>query len=125
TSIGISLVPPLCASGYGLGTGSWPVAGGAALLFLANMVAIVLVASVAFLAVGFNRINVALLEQAEFVQSEGAQGRIAWAISRRLEQLFEARWGHWMRFLMPFMLLAIVYVPLRQALDEVAWQIRV
>jgi uncharacterized hydrophobic protein (TIGR00271 family) len=45
TSIGISLVPPLCASGYGLGTGAWPVAGGAALLFLTNMVAIVLVAT--------------------------------------------------------------------------------
>jgi len=125
TSIGISLVPPLCASGYGLGTSAWPVAGGAALLFLTNMVAIVLVATVAFIAVGFNRINVAQLEQAEFDQREGNQGRITWAISRRLEQLFEARWGHWLRVLMPFMLLAIVYVPLRQALDEVAWQIRV
>ena len=118
-------VPPLCASGYGLGTSTWSVAGGAALLFLTNMVAIVLVATVAFIAVGFNRINVAQLEQAEFLQSAGAQGRITWAISRRLEQLFEARWGHWLRVLMPFMLLANVYVPLRRALDEVAWQIRV
>ncbi|WP_224240161.1 DUF389 domain-containing protein [Hyalangium gracile] len=125
TSIGISLVPPLCASGYGLGTSAWPVAGGAAMLFLTNMVAIVLVATVAFIAVGFNRVDVAQLERAEFLRSEGSQGRITWAISRRLEQLFEARWGHWLRVLMPFMLLAIVYVPLRQALDEVAWQIRV
>ncbi|WP_225413934.1 DUF389 domain-containing protein [Stigmatella hybrida] len=125
TSIGISLVPPLCASGYGLGTGVWPVAGGAALLFLANMVAIVLVATVAFLAVGFNRIGAVQLEQEEFLRSEGSQGRIIWAISRRLEQLFETRWGHWLRVLMPFVLLAMVYVPLRRALDEVAWQIRV
>jgi uncharacterized hydrophobic protein (TIGR00271 family) len=125
TSIGISLVPPLCASGYGLGTGAWPVAGGAALLFLTNMVAIVLVATVAFIAVGFNRTDVAQLEQTEFLRSEGGQGRITWAISRRLEQLFEAHWGRWLRVLMPFMLLAMVYIPLRQALDEVAWQIRV
>jgi len=39
TSIGISLVPPLCASGYGFGTAAWPVAGGAALLFLTNTTA--------------------------------------------------------------------------------------
>jgi uncharacterized membrane protein len=63
TSISISLVPPLCASGYGVGTAAGSVAGGAALLFLTNLVAI----------------------------------------------------------LMPFILLAAVYVPLRQALDEVAW----
>jgi uncharacterized hydrophobic protein (TIGR00271 family) len=125
TSIGISLVPPLCASGYGLGTGAWPVAGGAALLFLTNMVAIVLVATVAFIAVGFGRVGVAQLEHAEYHQNEGDQARLTWAISRRLEQLFEAHWGRWLRLLMPFMLLAIVYVPLRRALDEVAWQIRV
>lgn len=125
TSIGISLVPPLCASGYGLGTGTWPVAGGAALLFLTNMVAIVLVATVAFIAVGFNRVDVVQLEHAEYLQSEGGQARITWAISRRLEQLFEDRWGRWLRLLMPFLLLAMVYVPLRRALDEVAWQIRV
>lgn len=125
TSIGISLVPPLCASGYGLGTGSWSVSAGAGLLFLANMVAIVLVATVAFIAVGFNRIDVAGLERAEFLRGDGGKDRVTWAVSRRLEQLFEARWGHWLRLLMPFVLLAIVYVPLRRALDEVAWQIRV
>lgn len=125
TSIGISLVPPLCASGYGLGTSAWPVAGGAAMLFLTNMVAIVLVATVAFIAVGFNRVPVAQLEHAEFLRREGDHGRITWAISRRLEQLFEARWGSWLRVLMPFLLLATVYLPLRRALDEVAWQIRV
>jgi uncharacterized hydrophobic protein (TIGR00271 family) len=125
TSIGISLVPPLCASGYGLGTGAWAVSAGAGLLFLANMVAIVLVATVAFIAVGFNRIDVAGLERAEFVRGEGGKDRVTWAVSRRLEQLFEAHWGRWLRLLMPFVLLAIVYVPLRRALDEVAWQIRV
>ncbi len=125
TSIGISLVPPLCASGYGLGTGAWAVSTGAGLLFLANMVAIVLVATVAFVAVGFNRVGVARLEQAESLRIEGGKDSITWAVSRRLEQLFEAHWGRWLRLLMPFVLLALVYVPLRRALDEVAWQIRV
>jgi uncharacterized membrane protein len=62
TSIGISLVPPLCASGYGVGTAAWSVAGGAALLFLTNLVAIVVVGTVAFVAAGFNRVATVALE---------------------------------------------------------------
>jgi len=58
TSISISLVPPLCASGYGLGTGAWHVAGGAGLLFLTNLVAIIVIGTVAFVAAGFNQVNV-------------------------------------------------------------------
>jgi uncharacterized membrane protein len=58
TAISVSLVPPLCASGYGIGTAAWPVAGGAALLFLTNLVAIVVVATSAFVASGFNRVDV-------------------------------------------------------------------
>ncbi len=58
TSIGISLVPPLCASGFGLGILSWSIAGGAALLFLTNFVAIVAVGTIAFALSGFHRENV-------------------------------------------------------------------
>ncbi len=125
TSISISLVPPLCASGYGLGIMAWPVAGGAALLFLTNLVAIVVIGTVAFVAAGFNRVDVLALERAELEDNtDGA--RLAKALARRLSSLFESRiLGPLMRFLMPFALLAAVYVPLRHALDEVAWQVRV
>jgi uncharacterized hydrophobic protein (TIGR00271 family) len=124
TSIGISLVPPLCASGYGFGTQAWPVAGGAALLFLTNLVAIVVVGTVSFLAAGFNRVDVLALEREELSQ-EVKEAPVARALARRLSRVFESRWGPVMRFLMPFVLLAAVYVPLRRALDEVAWQVRV
>lgn len=124
TSIGISLVPPLCASGYGIGTGSLGVAGGAALLFLTNMVAIVVVGTVAFVVAGFTRVDVARLEREELAQAE-TTARISAALARRLAKLFESRVGPVLRFLMPFVLLAAVYVPLRRALDEVAWQVRV
>jgi uncharacterized hydrophobic protein (TIGR00271 family) len=123
TSIGISLVPPLCASGYGLGTVSWPVAGGAALLFLTNLVAIVAVGSVAFVASGFNRVHVATLEREELAAGDDAP--IARRLARRLARLFESRTGPALRLLMPFVLLAVIYVPLRRALDEVAWEVKV
>ena len=46
------------------------------------------------------------------------------AIARRLAGLFESKAGPALRFLMPLVLLAAVYVPLRRALDEVAWEVR-
>jgi uncharacterized hydrophobic protein (TIGR00271 family) len=123
TSISISLVPPLCASGYGLGTMDWTVAGGAALLFLTNLVAIVAVGTVSFVVAGFNRVNAVGLERDEL--RDGGQGaRVARALALRLARLFESQWGPALRFLMPFALLAAVYVPLRSALDEVAWEVR-
>jgi uncharacterized hydrophobic protein (TIGR00271 family) len=123
TSISISLVPPLCASGYGIGTGLWRVAGGAALLFLTNLVAIVVVGTIAFVASGFNRVGVVDLERVELEKGEDTP--VARALARRLARLFETRGGPAFRFLMPFVLLGAVYVPLRRALDEVAWQVRV
>jgi uncharacterized hydrophobic protein (TIGR00271 family) len=124
TSIGISLVPPLCASGYGVGTAAWSIAGGAALLFLTNLVAIVVVGTVAFVAAGFNRVDVVALEREE-LGKEAHDAPIARILARKLSRLFESRWGPVLRFLMPFVLLAAVYVPLRRALDEVAWEVRV
>jgi hypothetical protein len=55
TSISISLVPPLCASGYGFGTLNSTIAAGASLLFLTNLVAIVVVGTLTFVASGFNQ----------------------------------------------------------------------
>jgi uncharacterized hydrophobic protein (TIGR00271 family) len=123
TSIGISLMPPLCASGYGFGTAAWPVAGGAALLFLTNLVAIIVVGTVAFVAAGFNRVELAAIEHEE-LDGEGKDAPIARAMALRLARLFESHWGPALRFLMPFVLLAAVFLPLRRALNEVAWEVR-
>lgn len=124
TSISISLVPPLCASGYGVGTLDGPVAGGAALLFLTNLVAIAVVGTALFVVAGFSRVNVLTLERDELLK-EGKSAPIARVLSQRLSRAFESRWGTTLRFLMPFVLLGAVYIPLRRALDEVAWQVRV
>jgi uncharacterized hydrophobic protein (TIGR00271 family) len=123
TSISISLVPPLCASGYGLGIAGWHVAGGAALLFLTNLVAIVVIGTAAFVASGFKHVDVVALEREEL--QKGQDAPIARALARRLARLFESRGGPVLRLFMPIALLAAVYVPLGRALDEVAWQVRV
>jgi uncharacterized hydrophobic protein (TIGR00271 family) len=122
TAIGISLVPPLCVAGYGIGAGVWPVASGAGLLFLANIVAIITVGGAIFLALGFNRVDPTDTERAELLQEASAVVR---ALASRFGALFQRPDAHLLRFLMPLVLFGIVFIPLKAALDEVAWEVRV
>lgn len=123
TSIGISLVPPLCTAGFCLGTAQWSLAFGAALLFLTNMVAIVVVGTIAFVSLGFNQVPIAALEGEHMARATGEP--LVRGISRVLAKVYAWRWGSWLRLLMPVVLLGVVYVPLRSALDEVTWQVQV
>lgn len=52
-AIAVALVPPLCVVGYGLGTSQFLIAGGAFLLFLTNLAAIILVGALIFVLLGF------------------------------------------------------------------------
>lgn len=52
-AIAAALVPPLGVVGYGLGMGRLDIAGGALLLFITNLAAIVLAAALVFLIMGF------------------------------------------------------------------------
>jgi uncharacterized hydrophobic protein (TIGR00271 family) len=122
TAIGIALVPPLCVVGYGLGTGSSDIAKGSALLFTANLCAILLFAVFCFLLSGFDRANIRSLEEEELAQ--GGQS-LATRIGRALARLFASKYGWPSRLVMPIVLVAAVYVPLRRALDEVSWEVRV
>ncbi|MBL8743285.1 MAG: DUF389 domain-containing protein [Myxococcales bacterium] len=121
TSIGISLVPPLCASGFGVGTESWAIAWSAMLLFLTNFSAIVLVGSVAFALAGFARVDVRSLEDREFEASAG--GALARPVTRRAITRLRSLGGPVLRLLMPVALLAALFSPLRAGLDLVAWQV--
>jgi hypothetical protein len=121
TSIGISLVPPLCVSGYGIGTRAWDLATGASMLFLTNFVAIVLVGTLVFAMAGFGQVDLGEVESDEL--ERGKDAAIARAVVRGLARLFRSPTGPVFRALMPVALLAAVYSPLRSGLNEVAWQI--
>ncbi len=120
TAIGIALVPPVCVIGYGLGIARFDVAGGASLLFTANLCAIVFVTIALFVGLGFNYVDIRRLESTEV----RATGRVA-RVAARLRRAFGTRYGPLVRFMLPFALLASVFFPLRSALTEVAWKVRV
>ena len=120
TSISIALVPPLCVVGFGVGNAQWPVALGAALLFTANLSAILMFAALFFLSLGFNQVKPETLEQLG-AEETTILGRLLAGLRR----LFGHRYGPLLRVFVPLSLLAAVYVPLSRALAAVAWDVRV
>jgi uncharacterized hydrophobic protein (TIGR00271 family) len=123
TAVGIALVPPLCVVGYGLGTKSVRIAGGASLLFVANLCAIVFFAVLAFMLLGYGHVDARGLEREEL--GGRAAGTVGARLGRWLAQGFTTRYGYVLRVAMPLVLLAAVFIPLKRALREVSWEIRV
>ena len=117
TAIGISLVPPLCASGFGVGIGNWQVAEGALLLFTANLCAILAFATLFFWLVGVNPAPAGSLPAGS---GTGIRARLAERIDRGLSGRRRLRW----RLGLPVFLLGVVFIPLQDALNEVSWQVR-
>ncbi len=124
TAIGIALVPPLCVTGFGVGTRDPAVAGGAALLFTANLSAILVLAVLSFLVLGYNQVDAKSIEQNSLGPDSTRTGRLAARAQERLRDAFGSRYGMAMRLIIPGVFLAAVYVPLSRALDEVSWEVR-
>ncbi|HXC25686.1 MAG TPA: DUF389 domain-containing protein [Gemmatimonadaceae bacterium] len=127
TAIGIALVPPLCTTGFGLGIQSFHITSGAALLFTANVSSILLFSVLSFLLLGFDQVNAARLETSLHTSSadnDPPSEQLGDRVIRALRALFGSRYGLAVRVLLPLLFLAAVYVPLRDALDEVTWQVR-
>lgn len=119
TSIGISLVPPLCTVGYGLSTRDWEMARGASLLFTANVSAIIAVASAVFVVVGFGQVDIRGEERAlDDDEDLGAATRIGRALSAGAT----ARLGAGLRLALPLALLASIAVPLWSAVEQMSAQ---
>ncbi|MEZ4310556.1 MAG: DUF389 domain-containing protein [Polyangiaceae bacterium] len=122
TSIGISLVPPLCASGFGLGVGQMHVAWGALLLFTANLSAILLFAVIVFLLSGFGEVKAGMLE--EEVVGELPKKSPIIRLSARLNGLFGSRNATVFKLLLPITLVGAVFVPLQRALATVSAEVQ-
>lgn len=123
TAIGIALVPPLCVIGYGLGTADGHIAGGSALLFTANFSAILLLAVLAFLLLGYDEVDAVALEEKFFAERDTRIDRLAGRAETFLEGVFGSRYGMAARLMVPLLFLLAVYFPLRTALDRVTWEV--
>lgn len=116
TAISIALVPPLCVVGWGLGAGRFSIARGAAMLFTANLCAIVFFTVVVFILLAYDAVDVRSVED-----GVGKEPRLLDRAALRLRGLFGSRYGFALRLVMPVALVAAVFFPLRRALSEVAW----
>ena len=124
TAIGISLVPPLCACGFGLGTGDARIAEGALLLFVANFCAILTFAGLFFGLVGFGATTIVAGDGGAEVESGGHVARWKQALIRRLDRRLAQPHGAALRLLIPVLLLVAVMVPLTRALRDVTYEVR-
>jgi uncharacterized hydrophobic protein (TIGR00271 family) len=116
TSIGISLVPPLCACGYALALRDFAAARGAALLFTANLTGILAVTTLMFVLAGFADTRLAdPAAGSDSSHRNRAAVRVGFAWSR----LAGRQLGPFARFVPPLLLLALVYVPLQNAVGEI------
>jgi len=113
-AIAVALMPPLCTVGFGIGSGwSWSIIGGASLLFLTNLVAIVFSAFLIFLLTGMNTSEVrhAIAERRSHEPVAGAG---------RLSRLFSIAGPlHW-RIIVLVSLLLLIAFPLQKALRQLA-----
>jgi uncharacterized hydrophobic protein (TIGR00271 family) len=115
-AIAVALMPPLCTMGFGMGSGwNMRIMGGAGLLFLTNLVAIVSSAFIVFLLIGMNPQELAAqiekCREGELLAQKLRQGRPA----QSLMHTGRLRW----RFLVLLLLLGAVAVPLKKAFVQV------
>lgn len=122
TAIGIALVPPVCVIGFGLGIRDGAIAGGATLLFLTNLTAILLVSVLFFWVLGFETVDSRDWEAAAIAGAR-PNGWMRRAVGG-LHAVFGSRYGRVVRVGLPLLLVAAVFFPLSRALEQVAWEVR-
>ena len=116
-AIAVALMPPLCVMGFGLGSGpDLEIMGGAGLLFLTNLVAIIASAFLVFLLVGMSDAEVQKAMLAARGHEPLARKLAHSPIARAMATGGQLRW----RILVLLILLASIAVPLRKALLQVA-----
>ena len=116
-AIAVALMPPLCAVGYGVGSGfSTPIIYGAGLLFLTNLVAITASAFLIFYAIRMDSADVRM--KIDYSILERASEERLYRVLKKTPLL--SGFGHigklhW-RLLMLAVVFALLFVPLRRSL---------
>ena len=120
-AVAVALMPPLCALGFGVGSGfSWPIIYGAGLLFLTNLAAIVASAFLVFYIVRMDAPNIRA-SLVESMQVRASRDRLYRALQRTpfaaafSERTHGLRW----RIVMILAVLLVLFVPLRRGLLQV------
>lgn len=120
-AIAVALMPPLCTMGFGLGSGLHSgILGGAGLLFLTNIVAIVSSAFIVFLLIGMSSPQVRSAMVRAHAGEQLAQRLSHGPLAKVFGQGGQLRW----RILILAILLGAVAFPLRRALLHVASETR-
>jgi uncharacterized hydrophobic protein (TIGR00271 family) len=120
-AIAVALMPPLCAMGFGWGSGgNLSIMGGAGLLFLTNLVAIITSAFVVFLLLGMNSPELRTKMEDSRQDERFVQRLFRGPLARMLMQGSQLRW----RILILVVLMASIAVPLRRALMQLASEAR-
>lgn len=116
-AIAVALMPPLCTMGFGLGSGgNLEVMGGAGLLFLTNLVAIVSSAFLVFFSVGMNSAAVSAEMRRAQGKDPAARRLSRGPLARMFSDGGRVRW----RILLLAVILGSIAVPLYRALVQVA-----
>ena len=119
-AIAVALMPPLCAVGFGIGSGfAWPIISGAGLLFLTNLAAIVASAFLVFYVVRMDSPDIRM--EIDSLVLEGASQDLLYGllqktkVSGALGHVGKLRW----RIVMLVAVLAMLFVPLSRSLLQV------
>ena len=129
-AIAVALMPPLCVAGYGIGLAAtldgqtgMRIAGGGALLFLTNLVAITFTAMLVLLALEINTPRVR--EKTERWEQADAESRFVINSMRRFPRLEKARKIHSLplRFAMILIPLGLIFIPLSRAFSQLQTEI--
>lgn len=116
-AIAVALMPPLCTMGFGLGSpGELDIVGGAGLLFVTNLVAIVSSAFLVFFLIGMSSKDLDDVMMSARREEQLLRFLSHGPATRMFASAGSLRW----RVLMVLILLAAVSMPLRRAFQQVA-----
>jgi uncharacterized hydrophobic protein (TIGR00271 family) len=124
-AVAVALVPPLAVTGYGIGTGwNWPIIRGSLLLYGANLAGIVMSGMVVFLVAGMHGPKVLA------VVEDWHRGRTMPPLTNWIERTPGLRSlgimrSTWTRVTLVVAFVALVGIPLRESLRQIARETRV